>query len=61
MANMWEHAAVRFEKGLETNGETSEHNPAPAIKSLRWGGEKRRLAGSVSEIFLGTKEISCCK
>jgi hypothetical protein len=29
MANMWDHAALRFENGLETNGETSEHNPAP--------------------------------
>jgi hypothetical protein len=28
MANMWEHAAVRFENGLETNGVTSECNAA---------------------------------
>jgi hypothetical protein len=28
MANMWEHSAVRFENGLETNGVTAERNPA---------------------------------
>ena len=28
MASMWEHAALRFENGLETSGLTSERDPA---------------------------------
>lgn len=29
MASMWEHAALRFENGLETSSLTSEPGPAP--------------------------------
>ena len=28
MASMWEHAALRFENGIETSGQTSERDPA---------------------------------
>jgi hypothetical protein len=28
MANMWEHAALRFENGLESGGQSSERDPA---------------------------------